>query len=643
MQNVNLNLIPGSVLPVVNVSQYDVGRHFTLTVYEGATAYSLTGKGVQIRGTKPDGNGFAYDSTDGAISVSNNVVTVSTLQQMTACGGQVMCELRITSGSDVLGTINFILDCEPSALSDDTPISDTDIPAIERDFQAALDEAEADALIAEGYSKGTQDGVPATSGEPYYQDNAKYYKEQAEAAASGTGGDALKAEGYAVGTQNGTPVSSGSPYYHNNASYYAGEASTSATNAGNSETAAAGSASSASTNGLKSEGFAVGEQNGTPVASGSPYYQNNAAYYAAQAAQYATGGLIYKGSIAFASLPTTGLTNGDMYNITDDFTTDNRFVEGAGITVKAGSNIAYIAGGVNKWDILATGGGVSDMSDLQDVSLSSLADGDLLQYDSTAAKWENSQAIPNALGAVRDAGAVNLAGPVSLVTSTESGITFTRNSDGSITASGGIASAQVTIDYVDRNTYNLPAGDYILTGCPVNDGSKYQIIMNVDGTWAKSGQREYGQNCYFTANSYVKGIAIRVFSGTDLTTPVTFKPQIVPVKMGVVPYQPWAMTNRELTEETEKDWTLGTYVDISSNTSYSNAYVCPSDGYVMVQVPKQASGSCYVTFGNALFSEPVFADADVFIKRVWFLKKGLKVWLDIVGATPTHARFIPIK
>lgn len=177
MQNVNLNLIPGSVLPVINVSQYDVGRQFTLTVYEGAVAYSLTGKDVEIRGSKPDGNGFAYDSTDGAVSVSNNVVTITTLQQMTACGGQVMCELRITSGSDILGTLNFILDCEPSALSDDTPISDTDIPAIERDFQDALDAAEADALEAEGFAVGEQNGVPVSSGSLYYQNNAKYYSQ----------------------------------------------------------------------------------------------------------------------------------------------------------------------------------------------------------------------------------------------------------------------------------------------------------------------------------------------------------------------------------------------------------------------------------------------------------------------------------
>lgn len=50
-------------------------------------------------------------------------------------------------------------------------------------------------------------------------------------------------------------------------------------------TSASGSATSAGTNALKSEGYAVGQQNGTDVGSGSPYYHNNAKYYAEKAAQ----------------------------------------------------------------------------------------------------------------------------------------------------------------------------------------------------------------------------------------------------------------------------------------------------------------------------------------------------------------------
>ena len=54
---------------------------------------------------------------------------------------------------------------------------------------------------------------------------------------------------------------------------------------------------------------------------------------------------VYKpaGSIAFASLPTPGADNlGNVYNITDEFTTDARFTEGAGIEYPAGTNVAVV-------------------------------------------------------------------------------------------------------------------------------------------------------------------------------------------------------------------------------------------------------------------------------------------------------------
>lgn len=68
------------------------------------------------------------------------------------------------------------------------------------------------------------------------------------------------------------------------ASTKAGEASASATAAAGSATAASGSATSANTNALKAEGYAVGQQNGTDVESGSQYYENNAKYYSEEAA-----------------------------------------------------------------------------------------------------------------------------------------------------------------------------------------------------------------------------------------------------------------------------------------------------------------------------------------------------------------------
>ena len=163
---------------------------------------------------------------------------------------------------------------------------------------------------AESWATGGSSGTPGAS------NNAKYYSEQAassattastkageasgsattasnkagEAATSATSAEtqALKAEGFAVGEQNGTDVGSGSPYYHNNAEYYAGQASDSATTATTQAGNASGSATTAGNKALVAEGFANGEQNGTPVSSGSDYYQNNAKYFSEQAADSAT-------------------------------------------------------------------------------------------------------------------------------------------------------------------------------------------------------------------------------------------------------------------------------------------------------------------------------------------------------------------
>lgn len=63
-----------------------------------------------------------------------------------------------------------------------------------------------------------------------------------------------------------------------------------------------------------------------------------------------------KGSIAFASLPTAAKsTEGFVYNITDSFTTTSDFVEGAGNTYPAGTNVVIVNTGSNtyKYDVLA--------------------------------------------------------------------------------------------------------------------------------------------------------------------------------------------------------------------------------------------------------------------------------------------------
>lgn len=116
-------------------------------------------------------------------------------------------------------------------------------------------------------------------------------------------------------------------------------------------TAAENAATSAGNSAEDSEAWANGTRNGTAVPPTDPTYQQNSRYWAGQAEQYAQGGLKFVSTIFFASLPTSGMRAGDMYNIKDAFTTDSRFEEGAGIRYPEGTNVAWTPN--NKWDVLA--------------------------------------------------------------------------------------------------------------------------------------------------------------------------------------------------------------------------------------------------------------------------------------------------
>lgn len=75
-------------------------------------------------------------------------------------------------------------------------------------------------------------------------------------------------------------------------------------------------------------------------------YSNAQSLMAAIAAKFSAlnGAYVIKGNSAFANIPATPTEDqaGFVYNITDDFTTDSRFVEGAGKDYSAGTNIVIV-------------------------------------------------------------------------------------------------------------------------------------------------------------------------------------------------------------------------------------------------------------------------------------------------------------
>lgn len=136
------------------------------------------------------------------------------------------------------------------------------------------------------------------------------------------------------------------------------QAATSAKNAAASATTAALKASDAGTfadeaadSATEAESYARG---GTGTREGED--ADNAMYYYEQAKHISQGGngLVPMGTITFEQLPTVDITVNAMYNISNSFTSDERFQDGGGIAYGAGNNAYYTVDG--KWDVLAASG-----------------------------------------------------------------------------------------------------------------------------------------------------------------------------------------------------------------------------------------------------------------------------------------------
>lgn len=447
-QNTKLNVVPGGILPVVHVSQYDVDRVLSFTLYDGNGAASIeSGTTVTIEGTKPDGNGFQYAGT-----LSGNVVTVNTTVQMTAVEGTNECKLTLKKGTQTIGSALFLMEVEKAGLNEDTPISDTDLPLIITLATEQMERAETAATAA------------ALS------------EENAEA-------EALKAEGYATGKQNGEDVSSESPYYHNNAEYYS--------------------------------------------------------EYAESIADRLPEGLSPKGTCVFADLPSISESIvGDMWVISDSFITTSDFRGGSGVSVPSGAYV-YLTDS-NKWDILPSVETVNPVEYEEDIY---------------GVETPNPQSIQHQLTDQTNVlGAKNLIPyPYSQTTKTASGITFTDNGDGTVTVNGtATADVYMTLFSQGGTNFILPKGSYKGSGCPSGGSdSTYQIrFQRVSSNTYIYKDKGNGVDFEFPEAQQC-GVYIFIYSGATLSN-VTFKPMIRLASDPDSAYVPYAMTNRELTENVQE-------------------------------------------------------------------------------------------
>lgn len=171
-----------------------------------------------------------------------------------------------------------------------------------------------------------------------------------------------------------------------------------------------------------------------------------------------------------------------------------------------------------------------------------------LQVDDNIYSIPSGEVVADNTGAieaiVNEYGAKNLL-PCTATTATSGNVTFTVNSDGSVTVDTGGAAADAN-RYINVGIPSLKEGDkIILSGCPNNPDLWQGTQIDINGV---TGTEQHGEELHLTvtADMVNQPVRVRIAAGQELSN-YTFYPMIRDARIADSTYVPYAMTNRELT------------------------------------------------------------------------------------------------
>lgn len=130
----NINITPGAMPQVVHVSEYDIGRSYTVgLIGENNDTFTIpTGTTATIEGTLNGVVGFSVPAT-----ISNNKVAFTLTESMTAYAGKAWCKIKLTLNDEPIQTCAFILAVDRAGVESETVIR---APGFEEQIKDAVDE-----------------------------------------------------------------------------------------------------------------------------------------------------------------------------------------------------------------------------------------------------------------------------------------------------------------------------------------------------------------------------------------------------------------------------------------------------------------------------------------------------------------------
>lgn len=121
-QFIRLNMIPSGVIPIFNISQYDVGRMLGVYVYAGIRNVNLDNYTVTVEATRSDGTAIIV-----GVTTNNNVGTFEVTPVMSNLANSYRAQLVITNeNSRRIASLPFIINVIRAAMNENSEAIEED-------------------------------------------------------------------------------------------------------------------------------------------------------------------------------------------------------------------------------------------------------------------------------------------------------------------------------------------------------------------------------------------------------------------------------------------------------------------------------------------------------------------------------------
>ena len=344
IQDISLDIYDSHTYEQIFSKQYDNGRKVRFTITENGQEYDLADKTVSFEMKKDDGTvvlkSCQIEGNQAIVTIDKNITVFF--------GNRIQYQIKIVdvTNQTVITTVTGYMFIQESVVKQDDVESTSDFSSYADILLEISTKYEESKTFADNAKQSETNAKKSEENAKKSETNASASASTATTKATAASESAAKAK---TSETNASASATNAKTSETNAKKSETNASASETNAKKSETNATTSATTASTKATEASNSA---SNAKEYAIGST---NSSKYYYEQAKQISesfSGALKPMGTITYSVLTQLiQISSGDMYNISDQFTTTDQFKEGAGNIIPAGSNVYRTSD--NKWDVLA--------------------------------------------------------------------------------------------------------------------------------------------------------------------------------------------------------------------------------------------------------------------------------------------------